>query len=68
VDPNPPKSAFKKFDKIISKKDIPILAGAIQCDYLITLDNEFLNEKVIGVALSKNLEILRPKNFIQLFK
>ena len=68
VESNPLKGALKKFAKIISKKDAPILAGAISgCDYLITLDNEFLNEKVIGLARSKNLEILKPKDFIQLF-
>lgn len=68
VKPNPSKSALKKLAKIISKKDAPILAGALeQGGYLITLDNEFLKEKVIRAAQNKNLEILKPKDFIQLF-
>ncbi|KKT12697.1 MAG: hypothetical protein UV94_C0041G0008 [Parcubacteria group bacterium GW2011_GWC1_43_30] len=66
---NPPKSSLAKLAKIISKKDTPILAGAIEhCDYLITLDNEFFNEQVADMAKLKNLQIFKPKDFIQLFR
>ncbi|MDO8728848.1 MAG: hypothetical protein Q7K26_03030 [bacterium] len=69
VEFNPSKSALKKLAKIISKKDTPILASALgQCSYLITLDNEFLKEKVARMEENKKLEILKPKDFIQLFR
>ena len=68
VEPNPPKRLLTKFAKIISKKDTPILAGAIlHCKYLITLDNEFLKEKIIQMAENKNVKIFKPKEFIELF-
>lgn len=65
---NPSKSSLAKFTKVISKKDAPILAGAIEyCNCLITLDNEFFNQKVIGRAKLKNLQIFKPKDFILKF-
>ena len=65
---NPPKSSLVNFAKVISKKDAPILVSALEhCDYLITLDNEFFKEQVVGKVKLKNLRILKPKDFILLF-
>ncbi|MEK7117713.1 MAG: PIN domain-containing protein [Patescibacteria group bacterium] len=54
--------------KYISVKDAPILVSAIKhSDYLLTLDNEFFNEKVLTFANRKSLIILKPKEFIEKF-
>lgn len=64
--PDPDKQALEKLDSVISKKDRPILSSAMDnADYLITLDKEFLNEKVSEFTKEKNLKILRPKGFIK---
>ncbi len=63
---NPKKTEITKLQKYISKKDIPILASAIKSsDYLLTLDNEFFNKKIINKARDFNLSILKPKEFIK---
>ena len=63
--PNPQKNQLKPLQKIIEKEDAPILASAIDyCDYLLTLDNGFLTEKVRNFAESKSLKIFKPREFI----
>lgn len=63
---DPKKEDLNKLDSVISKKDRPILSSAINnADYLITLDKEFLNEKVSKFTKNKNLKIFRPKGFIE---
>ena len=53
----------------ISQNDAPILATALQhSDYLLTLDNEFLQLGVVGMARKKSLIILKPKDFIEMFR
>lgn len=67
--PNRPKSEATRLKKYISEKDAPILASALaESKYLLTLDNEFLSEKIIAVAVSKKLAILKPKGFIERFR
>ena len=62
---NAPKKQVSSLERIISKEDAPILASALKhSNYLITLDNDFLAEKVLKFALSKNLIILKPKEFL----
>ncbi|MFB6212386.1 MAG: putative toxin-antitoxin system toxin component, PIN family [Candidatus Magasanikbacteria bacterium] len=64
--PNPPKKKLDELNNVISKKDRPILSSAINnANYLITLDKEFLNEKVSKFVEDKNLKITRPKEFIE---
>ncbi|GEM_PF-857222 len=65
-DPTPKEKDF--FAKFISAKDAPILASAVKhSDYLLTLDNEFFNEKVSKFITKKSLIILKPKEFIERF-
>ena len=67
--PNPAKKELKLVNNIINKKDLPILTSAMKkSDYLLTLDKDFLNEKVINFAKKKNLIILTPKEFILRFR
>jgi len=64
--PNPQKNQLKPVQKIIEREDAPILASAIdRCDYLLTLDNDFLTEAVRNFAQSKSLKIFKPREFIE---
>ncbi|MBI2099755.1 MAG: putative toxin-antitoxin system toxin component, PIN family [Candidatus Vogelbacteria bacterium] len=63
--PYPPKPSLIPLKKIISEKDAPILAGALAgSDYLLTLDNEFFNDRVVTYARQRKLEIVKPKDLI----
>ncbi len=66
-----PNSGAKKLraaEKLIEKGDAPILASALEASsYLLTLDNGFLDEKVISHARAKRLKILKPRGFIEKF-
>ena len=67
--PNRPKAEVTRLKKYISEKDAPILASALAGNnYLLTLDNEFFGQKIIELASSKKLTILKPKTFIETFK
>lgn len=69
VMPNPPRESFKKLIKILNKKDIPVLVSALgRCSYFITLDNDFLTEKVIRFAKDNNVSIVKPKDFIRMIR
>jgi len=58
-----------KYAKIISKKDAPILACAAEhSDYLLTLDNEFLKAIIINSAARSGLKIIKPKDFIEIYR
>lgn len=66
---NRPKPEVTRLKKYISEKDAPILASALaESNYLLTLDNEFFGEKIITLAESKKLVILKPKGFIEIFR
>ncbi len=67
--PNPSKNAIFSLTKFLSKEDAVILATALEkSNYLITLDKDFLKEEIKNFAKKKNLEILRPKDFIEKFR
>ena len=67
--PNRPKREVMRLKKYISEKDAPILASALkESDYLLTLDNEFFNDKIMRLASNKRLSILKPKDFIEIFR
>jgi len=62
----PSRKEINKLGKIISKKDAPILTGALaESALLVTLDNEFLTAKVSGYALKHGLKIVKPKDLIE---
>lgn len=64
--PNSKKNRLAPLQKIIERKDAPILVSAIDyCDYLLTLDNDFLTEAVSNFAESKSLKIFKPREFIE---
>ena len=66
--PNRPKREVMQLKKYISEKDAPILASALkESYYLLTLDNEFFNDKIMRLASNKRLSILKPKDFIEIF-
>lgn len=55
--------------RFISQKDAPILASAMaHCDYLLTLDNEFLKLHIAAKAKENGLSILKPGDFITLHR
>lgn len=65
--PNPPKRALAPLRGAISKKDAPILACALMhSNHLLTLDNEFFNERVRTVADRKRMTVLKPRDLIRL--
>ena len=67
--PNPKKSELRQVQKLIEKEDAPILASALEhCDFLLTLDNDFLTEEVLNFAKHKRLRIFKPKEFIELLR
>ncbi|MFH1535213.1 MAG: putative toxin-antitoxin system toxin component, PIN family [Patescibacteria group bacterium] len=67
--PNPSQSSLKRFSKIINKEDAPILASALSnSNYLLTLDKDFLNEKIRNFARENNVLIFTPKEFISFLR
>lgn len=63
--PNPVQSSLKKLSRFINKEDAPILASVfLNSDYLLTLDKDFLNEKIRNFAKENNVLIFTPKEFI----
>ena len=67
--PNPSKSELTSIAGVISKKDAPILVSAMEhSDYVLTLDNEFFKPAIVRIAKERNLEILKPGDFIHLFE
>lgn len=63
--PNVQKQRLKILDGLISEKDAPILISALEnSTHLITLDKEFLGEKIVRFAKSKGLIIMNPREFI----
>ena len=66
--PNPAKSSLKSLNKVINQKDAPILASSLEnSNHLLTLDKDFLNEKIRNFAKENNLLIFTPKEFIKYF-
>ena len=66
--PNPNKFEVRRAAKLISKNDAPILASALaHCEYLLTLDKEFLKQPILADANKRGLSILTPGSFIQRF-
>jgi len=62
---NPSKVLVKRLTKVINKEDAPILASALaNSNYLLTLDKDFLNEKLRNFARKNNILIFTPKEFI----
>jgi len=69
IQPNPQRLSLKRVSGIINKEDAPILVSAFQnSDYLLTLDRDFLDEKVRNFAKQNNLLIFTPKEFLSIFK
>ena len=65
---DPSRREVERMSSVVSKKDAPILASAIEhSDYLVTLDNEFLSPRVLRVANMRGLTILKPGDLIALF-
>lgn len=64
--PPPPLSKIRALYKVINKKDAPILATALQtCEYLLSLDNDFLNNRLRAYAYEYGLIICTPGEFLQ---
>ena len=64
--PDPAKRDLLTAAKVISENDAPILSCALEwSDYLVTLDNEFLTDRVIAKAREKSLTIMKPKEFLE---
>lgn len=60
---------LRKLFKIINKEDAIILASALSSsDYLLTLDKDFLNNKVKNFAKNQGLLILTLKEFLSFHK
>lgn len=64
--PNPEKKRLKPLFKLIEKEDAPILASALEhCDYLLTLDNDFLSKDVVSFTQKKNLTVIKPAELLK---
>jgi len=62
---NSSQSSLKRLFKVINREDAPILASALSnSNYLLTLDKDFLDEKVRDLARKNNVLIFTPKEFI----
>ncbi len=67
--PNPSKISLKRLSKIINKGDAPILDSALlNSNYLLTLDKDFLNEKVRNFAGESNDLVFTPREFINFLR
>lgn len=67
--PHAPMRELAVLKDVISEKDAPILASALaHSSYLLTLDNEFFNQRIHELAVAKGLTILKPKECIALFR
>lgn len=65
----PSLAQVKKAEKFINRNDAPILAGAMEnCSCLLTLDNHFLSESILKFTAENNLNILKPKDFIEQYR
>ncbi len=66
--PDPADRDLKQVSSLINKEDAPILVSALEHgNYLLTLDNDFLNSKIKSFAQDNGLGILKPKEFIEKF-
>ena len=62
---NPSAKLVKSTARIIDLTDAPILAGALDdCNYLVTLDNDFFSPDVLTYRGLRNLKIVKPKELI----
>lgn len=63
---NPSRKERFHFAQYISENDAPILASSLKySDILLTLDNEFFQEKILNLAREKSLKIMKPKELIE---
>ena len=66
---NPSIKDLRDLAKVINKEDAPILASAAKySSYLLTLDNDFFQEKVLYFAKQRDLAIVKPRDFINRFQ
>jgi len=66
---NPLLAQVKKAEKFINRDDAPILAGSMEsCSFLLTLDNHFLSKNMLEFATKNNINILKPKEFIEQYR
>lgn len=66
--PDPSFRAVRAAARHISRNDAPIFASALAAsDYLLTLDNEFLADRVRDIAAKHHLVVLKPGDFIARF-
>lgn len=67
--PDPDPSFVRRMEKHVSQNDVTILASAmIHSDYLLTLDNGFFKDSVVAFANRHKVSILKPKDFIDLYR
>lgn len=63
--PSPPPALLEEFRGVIEPEDAPILASAVEtCEYLATLDHDFLDEDVQRVARKHGLVICEPSDLL----
>jgi len=69
VIPNPDIAFIKRMERYVPKSDATIMASAIiHSDYLLTLDNGFFSDAAIALADRQKVRVLKPKDFIELFR
>lgn len=63
--PSPPPESLEMFRGVIDLEDAPILASAVEtCEYLATLDHDFLDEDVRCMAEQRGLVICAPSELL----
>lgn len=63
---SPSESELRLAAHMIESEDIPILASALKhSDYLLTLDQDFLKEKVVSFAHERELIVQKPGDFLR---
>lgn len=62
---DPTQQQLKRWSKVIDVTDTPILVSALKhCEYLLTLDNDFFQPKVLQAIQTYALTILKPQQLI----
>ena len=67
--PNLDPGIVQRMNKYVPHNDATILASAmISSDYLVTLDNGFFKDEVMRLSQKHKVMILKPKDFIEMFR
>jgi predicted nucleic acid-binding protein len=66
VIPNPPETAWRRYEGVIHPKDVPVLAAAVasQAAYLVTLDRRHFMTTAVR-EMVPGLAILTPGDFLR---